>query len=143
MPYKSEHAFRLHEPSEFESFSRKNNEFGEGIHVIYGIKDGKSKVQSIRFSVSKWTFAEAKTWMKDHDWKYIKAEEATGEKGFRVECGACHHIFDLLNEPEVGMGATKCPNCESIIDQEGNVHKKGIKNIFSSLLFRPFRNVRK
>jgi len=142
MPYANEHAFRIKEPSQFDSFARKNNEFGDGINVIYGIKEGKSQVQSIRFSSSKWTFAEAKKWMKDHDWKYIKAEEATGTKGYRVECQACHHVFDLTSEPEVAMGATKCPNCESILDQEGKVLKTGTKNIVSRLVSRPFRDKR-
>lgn len=142
MPYPHEHAFRVKEPSQFDSFARKNNEFGDGIHVIYGIKDNKSQVQSIRFSASKWTFSEAKKWMSDHNWKYISAEEATGKNGCMVECKACHYKFDLTSEPEVAMGATKCPNCDSVIDQEGNVLKEGSKNIVSRLFYRPFKNQR-
>lgn len=143
MPYANEHAFRIKEPSQFDSFARKNNEFGDGIHVIYGIKEGKSTVQSIRFSASKWTFSKAKKWMKDHDWKYIKAEEATGSKGFQVECGACHYKFDGSEVPEVAMGAMECPKCGSTIDQEGKVLKTGSKNIVSRLVGRPFRDRRK
>jgi hypothetical protein len=142
MPYKNEHAFRIKEPSQFDSFARKNNEFGKGIHVIYGIKAGKSQVQAIRFSASKWSFKEAKSWIDKHNWKYISAEEATGTKGFIVECGQCKHKFDLLAEPEVGMGATKCPHCGSIVDQEGTVLKAGTKNILSRLVARPFRDNR-
>ena len=136
MPYKNEHAFRIKDPDQYESFARKNNEFGDGIHVIYGIKNDKSEVQSIRFSAKKWTFTAAKKWLKDHDWKYIKAEEATGEKGFDVKCQACGNTFDSTQEPEVGIGAIECPNCASKIDQEGKVLKVGTKNIFNRLIRR-------
>lgn len=143
MPYKNEHAFRIKEPEQFDSFSRKNNEFGAGIHVIYGIKDNKSTVQSIRFATSKFTFQEAKDWMKSHDWTYIKAEEATGNKAYTVKCGACGVEFDYLSEPENHMGTVACPDCGSTVDQEGKVHKTGNKNIFNRLIRRFYNGINK
>jgi hypothetical protein len=81
-PYPNEHAARIKEPGQFDSFRRKNNEFGDGIHVIYGIKDEESEVQSIRFNKNKFTVVEAKKWLKDNNWKYISFEPASEEKGF-------------------------------------------------------------
>lgn len=42
-----------------------------------------------------------------------KSEKST------VECSACHHIFDILMEKEVAMGAVRCPHCRTILDQDG------------------------
>ncbi len=81
MPYPSEHAARLVEPSKFEegSFGRTNNKFGAGIHAIFGRLKGEdtATLQSIRFDADKFTVAEAKKWLKDHDYKPIKFEPAT------------------------------------------------------------------
>ena len=52
-----------------------------GIHSIYGIKDKAGKevveLQSLRFDKSKFTVAQAKKWLKDHDMRAIKFESAT------------------------------------------------------------------
>lgn len=68
-PYPNEHAARQNDPSKYDSFRRVNNKLGSGISVIFGIKDGKSEIQSIRFSASKFTPAEARKWLKAHDYK--------------------------------------------------------------------------
>jgi len=85
-PYKGEHACRIKNPKQYSKFRRQNNKFGKGIHVIYGIKkkDDKwvSEVQSIRFDADKFTVKEAKKWLKDHNWKYIKFEPASDSKIF-------------------------------------------------------------
>lgn len=82
MPYKNEHAARIKDPDQYDSFSRKNNEFGEGIHVIYGIKEDEelTEVQAIRFDKDTFTVDEAKEWLEEHDWKYIKFEPAIDEE---------------------------------------------------------------
>ena len=77
LPYPNEHAARITDPDQYDSMRRKNNEMGDGVHVIYGIKDGKSEVQAIRFDAKKFTPAEAKKWCKDHDFKPIEFEPAT------------------------------------------------------------------
>lgn len=79
-PYPSEHAFRINDPSKYNKFRRKNNEFGSGIDAIYGITDdGKAELQAIRFDASKYTMEEARAWIKDHDYKPIESSEATGK----------------------------------------------------------------
>ena len=37
MPYKGEHAARLKDPKRYETFRRKNDKFGAGVHAIWGI----------------------------------------------------------------------------------------------------------
>jgi hypothetical protein len=92
-PYKNEHAARIKEPGQYDSFARKNNYFKDGIHAIFGIKkkDDKkvSEVQSIRFDKNKFTVKQAKKWLKDNGWKYIKFEPAEGTKFIEI-------ITDLL-----------------------------------------------
>jgi len=81
MPFPNEHAARLKDPGQYDKFRRQNNQFGQGIHPIYGIKTKPKRIaelQAIRFDSSKFTVAEAKKWLKDHDHKTILFEPATG-----------------------------------------------------------------
>jgi HK97 family phage prohead protease len=78
MPSTTEHSARISDPSKYERIRRKNDEFGKGIHVLYGIKkDGKTEVQAIHFDKTKFTAVEAKTWLKDHDYHPIEFVAAT------------------------------------------------------------------
>ena len=62
---------------------RENDKFGPGIHAIWGVKSNDAvEIQSIRFDSSKFTPAEAKAWLKEHDYK-TSLEEATG-KSFQI-----------------------------------------------------------
>jgi HK97 family phage major capsid protein len=79
-PYPNEHAARLKDPEQYDSFARKNNEGGEGIDFIYGIKDGVSELQAIRFDKTRFTTQEAKAWLKSHDFEPILFEEASERK---------------------------------------------------------------
>lgn len=85
-PFPNEHAARLEDPDKYESFRRKNNEGGEGIDFIYGIlPEGGTELQAIRFDKDRFTPAEAKAWLNDHDFKAILFEEATGERAVEEE----------------------------------------------------------
>lgn len=75
-PYQGEHAARLIDPDEFDSFSRVNDEGGSGVDFIYGIKDGGAQVQAIRFDATMFTVDEAKKWLEDHDFEPILFEPA-------------------------------------------------------------------
>lgn len=79
-PFPNEHAARLKDPDQYDSFARKNNEGGEGIDFIYGIKDGVSELQAIRFDKNRFTTQEAKAWLKSHDFEPIMFEEASERK---------------------------------------------------------------
>ncbi|KKL07964.1 hypothetical protein LCGC14_2580710, partial [marine sediment metagenome] len=85
----------------------------KGIKGLYCIKD-KLIITYVFLKSKGWDMAKAKKWMKDHG------------KEFTI-CQSCGFIFNYSNEPEVCMGAVKCPKCGSILDQEGNIlAKKGV-----------------
>ena len=98
-PYPNEHAARLKDPSQYDSFARKNNDFGDGIDAIYGIKSGKSELQAIRFKSNKFTAAEARKWLKDHDFSPISFEEATGKKAEDMDIEK-RHILNVAENDE-------------------------------------------
>jgi HK97 family phage major capsid protein/HK97 family phage prohead protease len=85
-PYPNEHAARLTDPDQYDSLRRINDEGGPGIDFIYGIKEGESEIQAIRFSSSRYSPAEARDWLAKHDFSAIEFEEATGD-GERAEPG--------------------------------------------------------
>lgn len=84
-PYPNEHAARLKQPGQYDSIRRVNNEGGEGIDFIYGIKDGTSEIQAIRFDADRFSPAEARKWLSDHDFNPISFEEASVERKIQGE----------------------------------------------------------
>ena len=86
MPFPNEHAARIAQPGRFKRARRKNNEFGKGIDVIFGVlDDGRTEVQAIRFKVSEFTVDQARAWLKDHDYKPIEFEPALTTEGLVLE----------------------------------------------------------
>ena len=77
MPLPNEHAARQHEPGDYTKFRRVNNG-GAGVAFIYGIKNGKSEVQSVRFDKDKFTLEQAKKWLAEHKYN-TNVIPATGE----------------------------------------------------------------
>lgn len=78
MPYKNEHSCRLISPDKFDKFNRKNCEQkheGKCIDVIYGIKNKKSKVQSLRYKTNIWTKKDAKAHCKSREGTFEPAKE--------------------------------------------------------------------
>jgi len=116
MPYPNEHAARFKEPGQYIRIRRENDKFGAGIDAIWGIKksggEEVTELQSIRFSKSKFTAAQARAWLKEHDMTPIKfeaAKETTSDD-----------IMDALGEgrgvggPRQGIGGADkcvCPEC--------------------------------
>lgn len=79
-PYPNEHAARLTDPDQYDELRRVNDEGGEGVDFIYGIKDGESEIQAVRFDAARFTPTEARQWLADHDMTAMLFEEATGER---------------------------------------------------------------
>lgn len=84
-PYPAEHAARLLPPRGFIRMRRRNDEFGHGIHAIYGIRrkkgprGGRSVLQAIRFDATRFTPAQAKAWLRRNEkYRVIRFERATG-----------------------------------------------------------------
>lgn len=82
MPYPTEHAARIARPQQFVGFRRKNDAFGPGVDVIYGVRakrgpaGGQTEVQSIRFDATDYTAAQAKRWLADNGFAPILFEPA-------------------------------------------------------------------
>ncbi len=81
--YPNEHAFRMTNPGKYVRIRRQNNKFASGIHAIFGVfnKGGKAttELQAIRFDAEKFSYADAKAWIKEHDFKPIESSKATGK----------------------------------------------------------------
>jgi hypothetical protein len=78
MPFVNEHAARIKDPGQFKEFARK--EITSGVSTILGIKEGVSTVQSYRFAKNKFTPEQARTWLKEHDIKFLSFEAAKEKK---------------------------------------------------------------
>jgi uncharacterized protein len=78
-PYPGEHAARLIDPEMFDEFRRENDAFGEGIHAIFGIKDGVSELQAIRFDAEKYSVEDAQMWLDENGHDPILFEPALEE----------------------------------------------------------------
>lgn len=126
--YLNEHAARLKNPDNFDSFARKNNRFGEGIHAIFGIKDNKATIQSIRFNKDKYGVNEAKKWLKEHNYSPISFEPAiqTGRINFGKQDNDVMSLFKD-GEGSGNFGHSGRPGEVGGSDSDGG--NEGIKNI--------------
>lgn len=102
MPYPNEHSARIIEPSKFQqdSFRRKN--IADGIDIIIGRLKGETTTttQAYRFDKEKFTAAEAKKWLKDHDVDYIEFEAAS-DKSSNNEIEYKTVNFELVETKEI------------------------------------------
>ena len=94
-PYPNEHAARITEPDQYDSFARHVEGGGDGIDFIYGINDNGSEIQSIRFDADRYSEAEAQEWLREHDFEPIKFEPAA--EGRQMEE---RHIVDVAETDE-------------------------------------------
>jgi len=85
-PFPEEHAARLVDPDKFVGFRRDNDAGGAGIDFIYGILSaGGTELQAVRFDKNRFTPAQARDWLSEHDFQPIMFEEATGERSMAEE----------------------------------------------------------
>ena len=79
MPFSGEHSCRLEDPNKYDRFARKNCEQKHDdkcIDVIYGIKENKSEIQSLRFAKDVWTEESAKAVCQNRGGSFEAAEKA-------------------------------------------------------------------
>jgi len=88
-PYPNEHAARMTDPAQYDELRRENNAGGEGVDFIYGIKEGVSEIQAVRFDAQQFSVEEARQWLADNEMDPIEFEQATGEQ--RVMPGIGRH----------------------------------------------------
>lgn len=78
-PYPNEHAAMITEPDQYQGFRRMNDELGDGISIVLGLKDGESEIHSIRFDKQKWTAEKSESWLSDNGYDPISFEPAIEE----------------------------------------------------------------
>lgn len=112
MPSTTEHTARINDPNKYEKIRRVNDEFGSGINVLYGVlASGKTEVQSIHFDADKFSAAEARKWLKDHDYKPIEFVEASGKsmngglcfKNFKIEVKEAREVKEASTGKKYGI----------------------------------------
>jgi HK97 family phage major capsid protein/HK97 family phage prohead protease len=99
-PYPNEHAARMTDPDQYDELRRENNAGGEGVDFIYGIKEGESEIQAVRFDAQQFTPDEARQWLADNEMDPILFEEATGEERAMPGIGR-HQRAELTTFDEV------------------------------------------
>lgn len=73
-PYPNEHACRLNPPGKYDRFARGTRKHGEKQYsVIFGIKEGKSEQQALRYNRGTWSASEASAHCKSHGGKFEAA----------------------------------------------------------------------
>jgi len=78
MPYPNEHSCRLENPDKYDKFNRKNcgqKHDDKCIDVIYGVKEGKSEIQALRYGTDIWTEAAARAHCKEREGTFEPAEK--------------------------------------------------------------------
>ncbi len=144
-PFPNEHSGRLVDPKKFDKFARQNDKGGAGIDFIFGItSDDKSVLQAIRFDAKKFTPAEARAWLKDHNHTPILFEEAVN-KGLKKEKFETSEVDDhkhTVDLDEKGNGRTSIFNEHfhdvvefDIKEKDGHVHSI-IKNKVKSKVIK-------
>lgn len=97
MPLSYAHVGRIASPGQFDSFATQKNAGGAGVDFLYGIKNGKSKLASVRFDKTKFTPTRARQWLKKHGLSPI--EFATAQEGVQAEDMAKDIIAEVINQP--------------------------------------------
>lgn len=134
-PYEGEHAARIREPDQFDSFRRVNNEGGQGVDFVYGVKDGEAQVQSIRFKVDFFTEEQAREWLDANDFEPILFEPAAPIDEDRSFVVCSQHALEApkmaqaeiraLNEPvelrQEDNGPIRVAGYAAVFNQETNI----------------------
>lgn len=122
MPFQNEHAARQKDPDQFDNFRRKR--LAEGVAAIFGIKGGKSEIQSIRFNKKKFTPSEAKKWLRDNNFSSARFESAVS-KAEKKKKKKREHVYKgfVTGEPEGGVHVhTLQRGSESTMEDGSHMH---------------------
>jgi len=72
-----EHTALLANSCRFNSLYRKNNFLAEGVHTVFGMKDGEAELQGFYFQANLFTPSEAKQWLGQRGFEPLVFTEAT------------------------------------------------------------------
>jgi CheY-like chemotaxis protein len=72
-----EHVAVLENPDQFDSFHRRNDFLAEGIHTVFGVKDGNAQPLAFCFPADHFTPAAAREWLQERGLEPLVFTEAT------------------------------------------------------------------
>jgi len=75
--YPNTHSARQLDPDTYKVVGSK--EIALGVRMLFALKDGKSVAQSIHFDAAKFTAAQARAWLKAHDYSVAQFTAAGGD----------------------------------------------------------------
>ena len=94
--------------------------------MVFGLKDGKSHLQAIRFNISKFTPGKAKEWLKEHKRKYISFHPASPKK--KVKEDAVPVVASTPTTTTVtGDIATFADKIGPMVSRQGDRKKKTLR----------------
>jgi len=99
MPYPNEHSCRLEDPNKYDRFRREKcgqKHEDKCIDVIYGIKDGKSETQALRYKTDIWDEDDAREHCKERGGRFEPAKDEEENK-------AMENYESLTGERELRM----------------------------------------
>ena len=76
-----EHTAAMEDPDQFDSLHRKNDFLADGVHTVFGVKDGEAQLQAFYFPTHQFTPAEAKQWLQERRLEPLVFTEATEGSG--------------------------------------------------------------
>ena len=78
MPFVDYHSARIRDPKDFDTF--RIEEKGNGITLLIGIRKEKTEVAGVRFSKTKFTPEQARSWLHKNNFTPLEFMEAIQEK---------------------------------------------------------------
>jgi len=104
-----EHAAVLANPDQFDSLHRKNDFLAEGVHTVFGVKDGKAQPLAFYFPADHFTAPAAREWLQERGLEPLVFTEATESRETpKVERSKVHFLHrvnisrHLRQEPILG-----------------------------------------
>ena len=122
-PYPNEHAARINDPEKYQGFRRMNDELGDGIHIILGLLNGTSEIQSIRFDKKKWTVEAAQQWLAENGYTVIKFEPALEEKSMEDQQVDLEEVIEREDSLDLDIDEKALES----IEDESESSRKGVQ----------------
>lgn len=125
MPYPNEHACRLKDPGQYDRFNRENcgqKHDGKCIDVIYGIKEGKSEIQALRYPKDSWTAAAAKSHCDSRDGTFEAASDSRNADAPMKRAYSVLNFKSIDEKARRFTGIASTPNTDrvgDIVEPEG------------------------
>jgi len=152
VPFENEHAGRMKAPGGFKADSFRRKKIAPGVSMIVGRKKGETTMtaQSVRFDKDKFTAAEARKWLADHDMKPLSFEAASSKEAELEKAATADPLAAEIPEiteteakmyddhypaePLVPMGATTFAEVDAFRQAQG-VHEqvKELTTMFQTL----------